>query len=267
MQIHLFATDVSGLDLIENLSNTDEVTAVIIPTNRLDSEKIERLAAEAERRGILTVYHRARMRLPDDLPPADAGISWLYSQIIQTDDLLRYPAGLLNMHGGQIPQYRGQSVLHWAIVNGDTEMGVTWHEIVEDVDAGPIWGETRIPIPPTATAAEMRVAMIEAGLDLFPSAWRAFASRQGEPRYPKLADGRVWPRRKPKDGYIEAGWPLRRLRDMVRASCPPWPTATFLHNGEILFVRAVQEHEALDTVPYKTADSEIVHLRIQERDN
>ena len=82
--------------------------------------------------------------------------------------------GILNMHGGKIPQYRGASVLHWAIINGESEYGVSWHRLVKEVDAGPIYVEGRIPITSKSTAYELRQAMILEAMDLFSKAWRRF---------------------------------------------------------------------------------------------
>ena len=66
--------------------------------------------------------------------------------------------------------------------------------------------ETRIPLPASATAADMRHEMITAAVDSFPDAWSKFRAG-GEPiRVPDLAGGRVWPQRYPKDGLIEPGW-------------------------------------------------------------
>jgi methionyl-tRNA formyltransferase len=193
-QIHLFSTDSSALDLIDGLHVDDVVTAIVVPSNRLGSEKVRRLEDEAVGRGLPVIEHPRGGLLPV-LPPATAGISWLYSQLIAAEDLARYPVGILNMHGGKIPEYRGQNVLLWAIANGEDELGITWHEICKDVDAGPIWYERMIPIPANATAADMRGAMISTGLEMFPAAWTRFKSRLGSPRYPDLGSGHVWPRR------------------------------------------------------------------------
>ena len=258
MDLHLFATDVSALELLKQLGPEDSVTRLIVPSNRLGSEKIARLIDAAD----LPIYEQRRRKpLDPDLPSADAAISWLYSQIIDAQDLARYPVGMLNMHGGTIPEYRGANVLQWAIINGEKELGITWHELVEEVDAGPIWVESRIPIPPTATAVEMRAAMIVEALRLFPKAWARFRNKLGHPRIPKLDQGRVWPSRKPEDGRIAPGWPGGRVRDMVRALCSPWPPATVCCDGSWVPVGGVLKRPEPGTIPYRTAEGTLVYLR------
>ncbi len=102
--IHLFTTDRSGLDLLPMLPPGIEVSAVIVPSNRLYSDKVRSLCKACP---VPVLVHRCGERLPDRSPPAEAAIFWLYSQIIAAQDLARYPVGLLNVHGGRIPDYCG----------------------------------------------------------------------------------------------------------------------------------------------------------------
>lgn len=259
MNIHLITTDESAFQLVDALAGGVQVSCVITPSNRQASDKIARVLAGAERRGIPISEHRARSCFDAGLPPAEAAISWLYSQLINTEDLQRYPRGILNMHGGRIPEYRGASVLQWAMINGETEMGITWHEMVEEVDAGTIWAESTIPVPPEATALEMRQSMVRAGCDLFPVAWRNFLSRTGGCR-PNLSGGRVWPQRRPDDGRILPGLTERQVRDMVRALCPPWPPAFVEQGGERIAVSRVTGRPASGAIPYQTVDGATLYL-------
>jgi len=257
MYLHLFTTDVSALRLLPFLDPEDQVTCVIVPGNRIGSDKVRDLIEACD---MPIREHRRGRRLDADLPEASAAVSWLYSQVIRPEDLARYPEGLINMHGGVLPDYRGANVLQWAMINGERELGVTWHEIVEAVDAGPIWAESRIPIPDEATATEMRAAMIDEGLRLFPEAWRRFWDKGPPVRVPDLSEGRVWPPRKPEDGRIHPHWPGRRVRDMVRALSPPWPAATVRHRGRWVAVGSVARGPAEGAVPYETAEGAVLYL-------
>lgn len=261
MRVHLFTTDPSAFALIGQLDSNERVDAVVVPANRAGSQKVLAVCHEASRLGLQVYEHARGAELPALLPEADAAISWLYSQIIVARDLKRYPVGMLNMHGGRIPEYRGAHVLQWQIINGERELGVTWHEIVEAVDAGAIWAESTLPIPEAATAADMREAMIEEGVRLFPEALTRVKDGSSPVRRPDLSAGRTWPQRKPLDGIIEPGMTARQLRDLVRALCPPWPPATIDHDGRIYNVDQVTELAAADSVPYVTADGAILYLR------
>jgi methionyl-tRNA formyltransferase len=259
VKLHLLTTDASAFDLAGLLPPHDTIVAVIVPENRSGAEKV---AAVRRRSPVPCFVHTRGARLSGELPVADAAISWLYSQIIDPADLARYPNGVLNMHGGKIPEYRGANVLQWAIINGETEMGITWHEMAAEVDAGPIWAETTIPIPASATALEMRTAMIAAAIHLFPAAWKAFSRRVGAPRKPDLSRGRVWPPRRPKDGEIGELWCSARVRNLVRALPKPWPPAWIESDGTRYAVRAVHDGPAADRMPYRTGEGAILYLEL-----
>jgi len=260
VRIHLYTTDVSGLGLIERLRPDDEVTAILVPANRGGTDKVAQVRAEAS---VPVIEQPRGQTIGGDVPPADAALCWLYSQLLVPEDMSRYPRGGLNMHGGRLPDYRGASVLQWAIINGEDRMGVTWHRMAVEVDTGGILAESEIPIPREATAADMRTAMIEEGLRLFPDAWRRFAEVAPPVRVIDPGDGKVWPQRRPTDGRIEAGWPERRVRDMVRALCPPWPAATIERDGTLYRVRAVRGEAGPDSLPYRTAEGAVLHLEVE----
>ncbi|NMM45600.1 hypothetical protein HH303_13980 [Rhodospirillaceae bacterium KN72] len=258
MRFHLYTTDVSGLTLARNLPGPDSVAAVVVPANRIGSEKVEAVYRDSPWPVLL---HKPGELLPET---ADAFVSWLYSQIISVDQLSRYSKGGLNMHGGRIPAYRGANVLNWAIANGESELGVTWHEVVEEVDAGGILAESAIPIAPDATAIGMRDAMIAEGIRLFPEAVERFLGGGPPVRVPDLSEGTVWPSRRPEHGRIEPGWSLDRVKAMIRAQTGPWPDATVLHEGVWCPVRGVSLSRVAKSVPYTTDDGREIYLLIGE---
>lgn len=266
MRVHLFTTDVSGLALLDALPAETTITTVIVPENRRGAAKLDALTRETARRGLSLAEHARGARLPEGLAAADAGISWLYSQVIRAEDLPRYPRGLLNMHGGRIPDYRGAHVLQWQIINGESVLGVTWHEIVAEVDAGAIRAESTIPIPPEADAATMREAMIAEGIRLFPNAWRDAVAGAKPVRIPDLSTGRVWPQRRPKDGRIAPGMSGQQVRDLVRALCPPWPPATIELDGTDYPVPRIADGPGTGRVDYTTEDGETLFLELGPRD-
>lgn len=261
MNLHLFSSDVSVLTLRDLLPEEDTINCIIFPSNRKNSEKVEKMIAEAKRQNISVFEHRSGKRLPDSLPPAEGGISWIYPQIIKDEDIELYPVGILNNHGGAIPEYRGFHIPQWAIINGEREQGVTWHEVTAEVDGGPIWAESKISIPPDATALDMRQAMIAEGLRLFPDAWNRFKHKIGTPRIPDVGKGRWWPPRTPADSQIDPGWTEQGVRNMIRASCPPWPRAFFVGEDGPIYIDAVADHPEPSDIPYVTDDGRTIFLR------
>lgn len=77
----------------------------------------------------------------------DLVVSVSYDRIIGRD-LIHACGRILNCHLGPLPRYRGMRPINWALKNGEVAHGVTIHEIVEEVDAGPIVAQVEFPIWP-----------------------------------------------------------------------------------------------------------------------
>ena len=85
-----------------------------------------------------------------DLPPEapiDLAFSVFYDRVIAPDFIARC-GRILNLHNGPLPRYRGVSPINWALKNGETTHGVTIHEIVPAVDAGPVVAQVVFSIHP-----------------------------------------------------------------------------------------------------------------------
>jgi methionyl-tRNA formyltransferase len=71
--------------------------------------------------------------------------------------------GTINLHGSLLPQYRGAAPINWAIMNGETETGVTTFFIEKDIDTGSIIDRETIQIGKTETAGELHDRMMLIG--------------------------------------------------------------------------------------------------------
>jgi methionyl-tRNA formyltransferase len=262
--VHLLTTDTSGFDLVARVPDL-KVVAASVPENRLGQPKLDAVYHRAAALGVPVSVHRRGARLPGENGHGQVVLSWFYSQIILPEDISRYSLGMLNMHGGRIPDYRGSNVLQWAIINGEDQIWVTWHQIVSEVDAGPIWAETPLALPLSWTAREAREAIVAAGLTLFPEAWRRFRSGETPIRVPRPDEGRIWPPRRPRDGRIEFGWSERRLRDLVRALCPPWPRPTIETSEGERVVLGIDDEPGAGRIRYTCASGSVVHLVLAPR--
>ena len=76
----------------------------------------------------------------------DIIITCAYGQILP-DELLKFPKyGCINIHGSLLPKYRGGAPIHHAIINGETETGITIMYMDSKMDAGDIIYQSKIPI-------------------------------------------------------------------------------------------------------------------------
>jgi methionyl-tRNA formyltransferase len=73
------------------------------------------------------------------------------------------PMGTINVHASLLPQYRGAAPINWAVINGETETGVTTFKLKHEIDTGDILLQERIPIGENETAGELHDRLKELG--------------------------------------------------------------------------------------------------------
>ncbi len=72
-------------------------------------------------------------------------------------------SGTINLHGSLLPKYRGAAPIHWAVVNGEKQTGVTTFFINENIDTGDVIERTIIPIGDNETTGELHDRMMVIG--------------------------------------------------------------------------------------------------------
>ncbi|MBQ3260656.1 MAG: methionyl-tRNA formyltransferase, partial [Alistipes sp.] len=74
--------------------------------------------------------------------------------------------GTFNLHASLLPQYRGAAPINWAIINGESETGVTTFLLNHEIDKGAIVGQIRVPIGEEDTIGTMYDRLMEVGTGL-----------------------------------------------------------------------------------------------------
>src|SRR5262245_61109702 len=155
-----------------------------------------------------------------------------YGQIL-SKEVLSIPAqGAINVHGSLLPKYRGAAPIAHAILNGETETGVSIIRMSAGLDAGDMLAKAAIPISDeTAGELEAKLAPVGAKLALETIARLRAGPITGEKQDPKLVTKA--PKLTKEMGLINWSKPAGQICRQVRAM-QPWPTAyTYLHrNGK-----------------------------------
>ena len=74
--------------------------------------------------------------------------------------------GTVNLHASLLPNYRGAAPINWAIINGETESGVTTFFIEKEIDTGRIIDQIKVQIGENETAGELYNRLMQKGADL-----------------------------------------------------------------------------------------------------
>ncbi len=138
------------------------------------------------------------------------------------------PLGGINYHPSLLPKYRGGSAINWAVINGETETGVSIHYIDEGVDTGPVLLQEKVVVEPDDTVKSvyfaklypMGIRMIAQAVELIRTG-QAKAVQQDETR------ASFQPVITSKDTVIDWHRPAAQIYNLIRGSNPaPGATAT-----------------------------------------
>ncbi|MEQ9399188.1 MAG: LLM class flavin-dependent oxidoreductase [Longimicrobiales bacterium] len=103
---------------------------------------------------------------------ADTPFDYLFAithLAIIPEDVLDLPRKMaVNFHDGPLPRYAGLNAPVWALMAGESEYGITWHEITPGVDEGDILRQERFQVADDETALSLNTRCMVAALDSFP---------------------------------------------------------------------------------------------------
>ncbi len=155
-----------------------------------------------------------------------------YGRILPLEILELPRKGCLNIHFSLLPAYRGAAPVNWAIVNGETETGVTLMKMDAGMDTGPVVGTVRTPIDPTEQAPSLFQRLTGLGIDLFKKTLSAYMTGDRVPE-PQPATGvSMAPMMSRDDGVLDFSRPALELHNRVRGF-QPWPGTRASWNGRM----------------------------------
>ena len=86
------------------------------------------------------------------------------------------PLGTYNLHGSLLPKYRGAAPINWAVINGETESGVTSFKLKHEIDTGNMLFQEKAPISKTTTAGELHDTLMQVGAEVILKTVKAIES-------------------------------------------------------------------------------------------
>lgn len=179
----------------------------------------------------------------------DIGVVAAYGKLIP-GSLLQIPRfGMINVHASLLPKYRGAAPVHRAVIDGETQTGVTIMRVAKLLDAGNMFAKAVRAIAPDDTSdiverdlAEMGAALLVEVLDAI-EAGTATEERQDDMMAtyaPKITKD---------EGRIDWELPATYIHNRVRGLYP-WPHAyTWLNGTRLLVLRTHVESAPADAPP------------------
>jgi methionyl-tRNA formyltransferase len=230
-------------DVLRNLVAADRAPALVITRPDRPAGRGRRLTPPpvAEAAGELGLPLLQPERLDDDVVARVAAVDptalivCAYGAIVREPLLSAYP--ILNVHPSLLPRWRGAAPVERAIMAGDAETGVSIMELVEELDAGPVQLQERIPIGPDDTYGDVAPRLVELGSAMLLRALDAVASGTLTAT-PQPDEGVTYAEKiVAADRDIDPSAPPRAQHDHVRALAPHIGARLEQDDGSYLGVR------------------------------
>jgi len=156
-----------------------------------------------------------------------------YGQILPKS-LLDIPRhGCLNVHASLLPKYRGAAPINWAVMNGETETGISIMLMDPGLDSGPVLLQEPVPILAEDTAVTLTGKLVDKAIDMLPRCLEAYVEGKLQPVPQDAEKATLAPMLRKTDGLIDWSLDAATVRNRVRGLLP-WPTAfTHLHGLQI----------------------------------
>lgn len=164
------------------------------------------------------------------------------------------PLGTVNLHGSLLPQYRGAAPIHWAVINGEKETGVTTFKLKHEIDTGDILLQKSFPISEDETTGEVHDRMKLVGAEVLVETVKGLAAgslqklAQSSVVNGKQSELKHAPKIFTETCRINWEQPVAVLHNFIRG-LSPFPGALTTLDGKVLKVYRSKKELAAHTHP------------------
>lgn len=170
----------------------------------------------------------ARQRIVD--LKADVAISVNWPNLITQEEIDMFPLGILNAHAGDLPRYRGNACPNWAIINFESQIGLTIHKMTAELDAGPYIRKSFFPLDTDTYITDVYNWLEGEVPKLFMESLGAITKERFTEQRNDIVPLRTFPRI-PTDSRINWHDSVRNVLALIRASSRPFTGAYCFLNG------------------------------------
>lgn len=242
------------LPLQELIREGYEVVAVVTQPDRpvgrkrvLTPSPVKKVALELG----IPVLQPEKIRQPEAVSELarfapDLIVTAAYGQILPKTVLELPRLGCINIHASLLPLYRGGAPVHYAIMNGETESGVTIMYMAEGLDTGDMISKVIVPIQPADDTGTMLDKLTVAGARLLMETIPGLVAGEIQAIPQDHGKATYAPTIKREDEQIDWHASAEQIHNHVRALSPQ-PGAFTLWAGEVLKIRGTVCESATDS--------------------
>ena len=161
----------------------------------------------------------------------DIFVAASYGKLIP-NNLLEIPKYRLNVHPSLLPKYRGSAPIHWPILNGEKETGVSILDIAEKLDSGDIYYQEKIAIDPRADAEQLTSELARFSYGILKKVLAQVQEGQLRGIPQNEAEATLAPQLSKQDGELSLTAMTAEAIDRKVRGLQPWPGAYCFIKGE-----------------------------------
>ena len=189
----------------------------------------------------LPVLQPEKMKDPafvEELKSYDANLQVVVAFRMLPEIVWAMPAyGTFNVHAALLPQYRGAAPINWAIINGETQTGVTTFFLDHDIDTGRIIMQMPFDIPDNADVEYVYDGLMHLGADICMKTLDRIIAADGHPEsipQDSVEQSELLPAPKIFKETCQIDWnkPAKNVYDFVRGLSPVPGAWTVLHSAD-----------------------------------
>jgi methionyl-tRNA formyltransferase len=161
------------------------------------------------------------------------------------DDVLKMARGAAcSTHFAMLPAYRGFAPVNWAIVNGETQCGVSLFHMAEDADSGPIIMQKAVNIEPDAYIDEVMDLCVYTLKEILKEVWPDFIKGVVASVPQKHEQATYTCARGVEDGQIDWHKSTEQIYNLIRATAHPFPGAYTIFENQFLKIWRARPFDA-----------------------
>lgn len=162
-----------------------------------------------------------------------------FGRILPKEILDVPPRGCINVHASLLPKYRGAAPIQWAVINGESQTGVTTMLMDEGMDTGAILMQESTTIGQDETAGDLSTRLAGLGAKVLIETLHGWQSGRLQPRSQDDSKATMAPMLKKEDGKIDWTQKALVIANRIRG-VTPWPGAyTFCQEERLKIWRAI----------------------------
>ncbi|MBK8196082.1 MAG: methionyl-tRNA formyltransferase [Lewinellaceae bacterium] len=176
------------------------------------------------------------------------------------------PLGTMNLHGSLLPRYRGAAPINWAIINGETETGLTTFLLKHEIDTGDLLYQERISIGENETAGELHDRMMLLGANLVLKSVRAIESGEAKPMPQADTAATHAPKIFSDTCEIDFNQPAAKVHNFIRGLSPVPGAWTKLDGKTLKILRSLKDIQPGSGTPGVFSSDGKNYLRVSTTD-